>query len=58
MHTRKVPILHRDLTSRNVLVKDLVAKVTDFGLSKMKVASDDSGSGVIGAIAWTSPEVW
>jgi tRNA A-37 threonylcarbamoyl transferase component Bud32 len=52
-----IPILHRDLSSRNILLDEkLNAKVADFGLSKIK-EENTNVSTTIGAVAWMAPEV-
>lgn len=55
-------ILHRDLTSMNVLVtENYDAKLTDFGLAKLKLAisqsakSNDKGAGTL---LWMAPELF
>lgn len=36
LHKHKPPIIHRDMTARNVLLtRDLLAKITDFGQSRL-----------------------
>jgi ankyrin repeat protein/tRNA A-37 threonylcarbamoyl transferase component Bud32 len=56
LHTKNPPIIHRDLTSANVLLdKNYRAKVTDFGLSKEIQAVM---SGTTGALPWLAPEVF
>eukprot|EP01125_Pyxidicula_operculata_P001438 TRINITY_DN1132_c0_g2_i1.p1 TRINITY_DN1132_c0_g2~~TRINITY_DN1132_c0_g2_i1.p1 ORF type:complete len:1224 (+),score=464.66 TRINITY_DN1132_c0_g2_i1:336-3674(+) len=50
-------ILHRDLTSKNILLnRHLEAKVSDFGLSKMKI-EEYTNSSTMGSVAWMAPEV-
>eukprot|EP00027_Filamoeba_sp_ATCC50430_P014693 CAMPEP_0168578360 /NCGR_PEP_ID=MMETSP0413-20121227/21288_1 /TAXON_ID=136452 /ORGANISM="Filamoeba nolandi, Strain NC-AS-23-1" /LENGTH=599 /DNA_ID=CAMNT_0008612195 /DNA_START=126 /DNA_END=1925 /DNA_ORIENTATION=- len=57
MHTRNPPILHRDLSSKNVLLQQTSysAKVADFGLSRSKADSMTRGTG---ALQWMAPEVF
>uniref|UniRef100_A0A6B2LGR1 Protein kinase domain-containing protein n=1 Tax=Arcella intermedia TaxID=1963864 RepID=A0A6B2LGR1_9EUKA len=55
LHEEKV--LHRDLTSRNILLSEhLQAKVADFGLSRRYIEDNDL-SYTMGSIAWMAPEV-
>jgi len=50
-------VLHRDLTSRNILLtKHMQAKVADFGLSKKNLEDTDL-SYTMGSVAWMAPEV-
>uniref|UniRef100_A0A6B2LLW1 Protein kinase domain-containing protein n=1 Tax=Arcella intermedia TaxID=1963864 RepID=A0A6B2LLW1_9EUKA len=50
-------ILHRDLTTKNILLTaDFHAKLADFGLSKKKL-EDSSGSNTMGSVPWMAPEV-
>ncbi len=53
-------IIHRDLKSLNILVSEgLRAKVTDFGLSKIKNETASSQSGTpAGSLLWMAPELF
>eukprot|EP00029_Vermamoeba_vermiformis_P010000 TRINITY_DN5168_c0_g1_i1.p1 TRINITY_DN5168_c0_g1~~TRINITY_DN5168_c0_g1_i1.p1 ORF type:complete len:765 (-),score=122.55 TRINITY_DN5168_c0_g1_i1:390-2684(-) len=52
-----IPILHRDLSCRNILMDEKYrAKVADFGLSKLK-HDNKTVSTTLGAVPWMSPEV-
>ena len=52
-------ILHRDIKSLNVLLKDNAAKLADFGLAKVKqdIQSTSTRSSV-GTIPWMAPELF
>lgn len=61
LHTRKPPIVHRDLNPNNVLVYDLHhdtlnVKVADFGLSK-EVALEQTMTGFLGSPSYIAPEI-
>jgi len=58
LHANKPkPILHRDLTSHNVLIdRNGNTKVADFGLSRVKQEKKNQNYSV-GQIPWMSPEV-
>lgn len=55
-------ILHRDLKSMNVLLdENMKAKLSDFGLAKLKRESQSSHAGVgdaAGTLAWMAPELF
>jgi len=63
MHSQGV--LHRDMKSLNVLLdKDMTAKISDFGLSKIKTKSQTISSSlyvqnnVFGSLLWKAPETF
>lgn len=57
MHSLNPKIIHRDLKSRNVLLNSqLVAKLSDFGLSRNRTYEETLTAGV-GTVRWTAPEV-
>jgi len=63
IHSRRV--LHRDMKSLNILLdKDMKAKISDFGLSKMKIETQKTLStlrvpnDVYGSLLWKAPETF
>eukprot|EP01132_Coremiostelium_polycephalum_P005519 gene5519-6877_t len=59
LHTNfEDPIIHRDLTSSNVLLDDgyTVAKINDFGLSKEMKPGPNEMTAAMGSLAWMAPE--
>lgn len=57
LHNLDPPVIHRDLKSQNLLVnKELVVKVTDFGLAKMNEIKEMSTT-FCGTLPWTAPEI-
>ncbi len=56
LHSRPIPIIHRDLKSLNILVtKDLKSLICDFGFAKLVRSSGDV-SGFKGTSGWLAPE--
>lgn len=57
LHLHKNRIIHRDLSSRNILLHNGVAKISDFGMAR---SANSSGQGQtktdVGPIRWMSPE--
>jgi hypothetical protein len=65
MHLHANKIVHRDIAARNVLLagkKDLVAKVSDFGMARnldsvySGVTSEQHTAATIGPVKWMAPE--
>jgi serine/threonine protein kinase len=50
-------ILHRDIKSLNVLLKNGHAKLSDFGLSRIKSVSHNSSGRSVGTVQWKAPEI-
>ncbi|XP_019849874.1 PREDICTED: serine/threonine-protein kinase Nek11-like [Amphimedon queenslandica] len=55
IHDRKV--LHRDLKTRNIFLKDKKIKLGDFGISRILVATSDFATTFTGTPYYMSPEV-
>ncbi|KAK5581524.1 hypothetical protein RB653_001559 [Dictyostelium firmibasis] len=60
LHTnfKEGPIVHRDLTSSNILLNGsyTVAKINDFGLSKEMKPGPSEMTAAMGSLAWMAPE--
>jgi len=51
-------ILHRDIKSLNVLLKNGQAKLSDFGLSRIKKESNSTQGASVGTVQWMAPELF
>lgn len=59
LHARRPAIIHRDLKSLNILIDaDEKAKITDFGLAKVRSKARAMMHSVVGTINWQAPEMW
>ena len=56
LHSRRPPVVHRDIKSPNILLMDGVAKIADVGIARTKMQSDMTAQRGY-TIAWAAPEV-
>ena len=56
LHSRRPPIVHRDIKSPNILLMGEIAKIADVGIARTKAASDMTAQRGF-TIAWAAPEV-
>lgn len=60
LHTRQIPIVHRDLKSENILLtENYTVKICDFGMARLKLHSThiETQHANAGTPAWMAPEV-
>jgi serine/threonine protein kinase len=65
LHTLQPPVLHRDLKSLNILLKEPVTtvldpvhlKITDFGVARLLETDNEHLTGQTGTAHWMAPEV-
>lgn len=58
LHSHNPPIVHRDMKSVNVLMDEkLNAKISDFGMAKIRRLTMDMPHGVEGTYAYMAPEI-
>jgi len=59
LHAHKPSVIHRDCKSSNILVTSKgVAKITDFGLAKVKQSTRSMVRSLVGTVNWQAPELW
>ncbi|KAI0797532.1 kinase-like protein [Abortiporus biennis] len=59
LHTRKPAVIHRDCKSSNILITSKgTAKITDFGLAKVKQSTRSMMRSLVGTVNWQAPELW
>ena len=56
LHSRRPPIVHRDIKSPNILVMSGLAKIADVGIAHRMAASDMTAQKGF-TMAWAAPEV-
>lgn len=58
LHSRKPKVIHRDLKSKNVLLNMyLEAKLSDFGIARMRYLVETHMTAGVGTSFWIAPEV-
>ena len=59
LHLRTPTIVHRDCKSSNVLItKDRTAKISDFGLARVKRSNRAMIRSLVGTVNWQAVELW
>ena len=63
LHGQRPPVVHRDLTPNNILIKidSMTAKLSDIGVARVlrqqtSSAGGSTGTGILGAVTFMSPE--
>ena len=56
LHSRRPPVVHRDIKSPNILLMDGIAKIADVGIARTKSESDMTAQKGF-TVAWAAPEV-
>lgn len=56
LHSRRPPVVHRDIKSPNILLMNGMAKIADVGVARPKYTSDMTAQRGF-TIAWAAPEV-
>lgn len=57
LHSRSPPIIHRDISSKNILIGGNRAKIADLGQAKIVSTTLSRQTGIPGAMAYIAPEV-
>lgn len=57
LHTHDPPVIHRDISSKNVLVSGPVVKISDLGQAKVLAGTSSRNTAAPGAIVYAAPEV-
>lgn len=59
LHHRKPATIHRDMKSSNVLITAKgVAKISDFGLARVRNSTRSIIKSLVGTVNWQAPELW
>lgn len=59
LHLHTPSIIHRDCKSSNILITAKnTAKITDFGLAKVKQSTRSMVRSLVGTVNWQAPELW